>query len=116
MSAKSARSATRAQSSQRRAAADCINQALEKSDIAEICHAIASAIHLYNISDLAQKSGIARTSIHRAFAGDPKKAQLHDYFECSRRNGLSVACHDATRRSRTGGALERSCELPRGGG
>jgi probable addiction module antidote protein len=73
MSAKSARSATRAQSSQRRAAADCINQALEKSDIAEICHAIASAIHLYNISDLAQKSGIARTSIHRAFAGDPKK-------------------------------------------
>jgi probable addiction module antidote protein len=73
MSAKSVRSATRPQSNQRQAAADGINQALEKSDIAEICHAIGAAIHLYNISDLAQKSGLARPSIHRAFAGDPKK-------------------------------------------
>jgi DNA-binding phage protein len=44
-----------------------------KSDIAEICHAIAAATHLYNISDLARKSRLARPSIHRAFAGDPKK-------------------------------------------
>jgi probable addiction module antidote protein len=55
------------------AAADCLNQALKKSDMVEICHAIGAAIHLYNISDLAQKSGLARPSIHRAFAGDPKK-------------------------------------------
>ena len=43
MSKKSVRPATRPQSSPRQAAADCINQALEKSDIAEICHAIAAA-------------------------------------------------------------------------
>src|SRR4030095_3895931 len=67
------RSATRPQSNQRQAAAYCINQALEKSDIAEICHALAAATHLYNIADLARKSGLARPSIHRAFAGDPKK-------------------------------------------
>jgi probable addiction module antidote protein len=73
MSEKSVRPSTRSQSSQRQAAADCINQALAKSDIAEICHAIGAATHLYNISDLARKSGRARTSIHRAFAGDPKK-------------------------------------------
>ena len=73
MSKKSVRSATRPQSSSRQAAADCINQAFEKSDIAEICHAIGAATRLYNISDLAQKSGLARPSIHRAFAGDPKK-------------------------------------------
>ena len=73
MSKKSVRPATRPQSSPRQAAADCINRALEKSDIAEICHAIAAATRLYNISDLAQKSGLARPSIYRAFAGDPKK-------------------------------------------
>ena len=72
MSKKSVRPATRPQPS-RRQAADCINQALEKSDIAEICHAIGAATRLYNISDLAQKSGLARPSLHRAFAGDPKK-------------------------------------------
>src|SRR5712671_2968326 len=60
--------------SQRQAAADCINQALEKSDIAEICHAIAAATHLYNISDLA------RLSIYRAFAGDPRKPNFATVF------------------------------------
>ena len=59
--------------SHRQAAADCINQALEKSDIAEICHAIAAATRLYNISELAPKAGLARPTIHRALAGDPKK-------------------------------------------
>jgi hypothetical protein len=32
---------------------------------------LPAATRLYNISD--QKSGLARPSIHRAFAGDPKK-------------------------------------------
>jgi probable addiction module antidote protein len=73
MSGKSVRSATRPQSNQREAAADRINQALEKSDIAEVCHAIAAATHLYNISDLAQKSGLARTNIYRSFAGGQRK-------------------------------------------
>ena len=73
MSKKTVRPALRPQPSPRQAAADRINQALEKSDIAEICHAIGAATRLYNISDLAQKSGLARPSIHRAFAGDPKK-------------------------------------------
>jgi probable addiction module antidote protein len=56
----------------RQAAADCINQALEKSDIAEICQAIGAATRLYNISDLAHRSGIERQSVYRAFAGDAK--------------------------------------------
>ena len=73
MSKKSTRSATRPQSSPRQAAADLINQAFKKSDVAEICHAIGAATRLYNISDLAQKSGLARPSVHRAFAGDPIK-------------------------------------------
>jgi probable addiction module antidote protein len=73
MSKKSVRPAIQSQLSRRQEAADCINQALKKSDIAEICHAIAAATHLYNISDLARKSGLARPSIHRAFASDQKK-------------------------------------------
>ena len=59
---------------------DCINRALEKSDIAEICHAIGAATRLYNISDLALKSGLARPSIHRAFAGDPIKPNFTTVF------------------------------------
>ena len=62
MSKKTVRSAPRPQSSRRQAAADCINRAFAKSDIAEICHAIGAATRLYNISDLAQKSGLARPS------------------------------------------------------
>jgi probable addiction module antidote protein len=73
MSKKSVRSATRVQSNHRKAAADSINRAFAKSDVAEIFHAIGAATRLYNISDLAQRSGLARPSIHRAFAGDPKK-------------------------------------------
>ena len=76
MSKKSVRPPTRPQSSSRQAAADLINQAFEKSDVAEICHAIGAATRLYNISDLAQKSGLARQSIYRAFAGDPKKPKF----------------------------------------
>jgi len=80
MSKKSVRPATRPQSGPREAAADCINRALEKSDIAEICHAIGAATRLFNISDLAQKSGLARPSIHRAFAGDPIKPNFTTVF------------------------------------
>ena len=57
MTEKSVRPARRPQSEPLKAAADCINRALAKSDIAEICHAIGAATRLYNISDLAQKSG-----------------------------------------------------------
>ena len=73
MSKKSVRPATRPQLGSRQAAADLINEAFKKSDIAGICHAIGAATHLYNISHLAEKSGVARTSIHRAFARDPQK-------------------------------------------
>jgi probable addiction module antidote protein len=73
MSKKSIRPEGRPQPGPRQAAADRINRALEKSDISEICHAIGAATRLYNISDLAQKSGLARPSLHRAFAGDPIK-------------------------------------------
>ena len=80
MSKKTVRSAPRPQSSRRQAAADCINRAFAKSDIAEICHAIGAATRLYNISDLALKSGLARPSIHRAFAGDPIKPNFTTVF------------------------------------
>jgi probable addiction module antidote protein len=80
MSEKSVRPPIPPQPCHRQAAADCINQALEKSDIAEICHAIAAVTRLYNISDLAQKSGLARPSIHRAFAGDPIKPNFTTVF------------------------------------
>ena len=67
--------------SQRQAAADCINQALEKSDIAEICHAIAAATHLHNMSDIAKKSEIERPSLDRAFSGGPTGSKFQNRFK-----------------------------------
>jgi probable addiction module antidote protein len=39
-------------------------------------YAIAAATRLYNVSDLARKSGLARQSIYRAFAADPRKPKF----------------------------------------
>ena len=90
MSKKSVRPASRVQSNRRKIAADCINRALAKSDIAEICHAIGAATRLYNISDLAQKSGLARPTVHRAFAGDPKKPNFTTVFNVLDAMGFQV--------------------------
>ena len=40
--------------------------------IAEICKAIGVVAHRHNISDIAKKAGIERSSLYRAFAGSPK--------------------------------------------
>ena len=97
MSKKSVRPATRPPSSSRQAAADLINQAFKKSDFAEICHAIAAATTLYNISDLAQKSGLARQSIYRAFAGDQKSqtSRLFSVFSTRWASGCMSRCAGA---------------------
>ena len=105
MSKKSVRPPTRPQSSSRQAAADLINQAFKKSDVAEICHAIAAATRLYNISDLAQKSGLARPSIHRAFAGDPIKPNFTTVFNVLDAMGFQL--HVTVRR----GARAKSARL-----
>ena len=98
MSKKSVRPATRPPSSSRQAAADLINQAFKKSDIAEICHAIAAATTLYNISDLAQKSGLGRQNIYRSFADDrpqPKSTTVLSVLDAM----VPVTFHDAPGRS-----------------
>ena len=49
--------------------ADYVNRAFTSSDVGVICSAIGEAARLYNISDIAQKSGLSRPSIYRAFGG-----------------------------------------------
>lgn len=49
--------------------ADHINEALKSSEIEAICRAIGDATRLYNMSDIAKKSGVGRSSIYRSFAG-----------------------------------------------
>ena len=89
--------ATRPQPISRRVAADLINEALKKSDVAEICRAIGAATRLYNISDLAQKSGLARPTIHRAFAADPQKPNFTTVFNVLEAMGFQL--HVTMRRS-----------------
>ena len=79
MSKKSVRPASRPPSSPRQAAADRINGAFKKSDIAEICHAIGAATRLYNLSDLAQRSGL-RGRASSCVCRRSKKTKLHDCF------------------------------------
>jgi len=55
-----------------RESADYLNHAFETSDIDEICKAIGVVTHRHNISDIAKKAGIERSSLYRAFAGSPK--------------------------------------------
>jgi len=112
MSKKSVRPATRPQSSQRQAAADLINQAFKKSDVAEICHAIGAATRLYNMSDLAQKSGFARPSIHRAFAGDPFKPNFTTVFNVLDAMGFQL--HVTVRRRAAAARLKsvENCQEP----
>ena len=52
-----------------RESADYLNRAFATSDIAQICQAIGVVTHLHNISTIAKKAGIERTSLYRAFAG-----------------------------------------------
>jgi len=89
--------ATRPQPTSRRAAADLINEALKKSDVAEICRAIGAATRLYNISDLAQKSGLARPTIHRTFAADPQSPNFTTVFNVLEAMGFQL--HVTMRRS-----------------
>jgi probable addiction module antidote protein len=110
MSKISAGCSTRPQPSSRRAAADLINEAFEKSDVAEICHAIGAATRLFNISDLAQKSGLARPSIHRAFAGDPQKPNFTTVFNVLEAMGFQL--HVTMRRS-AGAARLKSADRGR---
>jgi probable addiction module antidote protein len=100
------------QSNQRQVAADLINQAFKKSDIAEICHAIGAATRLYNISDLAQKSGLARPSIHRAFAGDPRKPNFTTVFNVLDAMGFQL--HVTVRRGAGAARLKsvENCQEP----
>jgi len=55
-----------------RESADYLNRAFETSDVAEICKAIGVVTHRHNMSDIAKKAGIERSSLYRAFAGSPK--------------------------------------------
>jgi probable addiction module antidote protein len=91
--------------SQRQAAADCINQALETSDIAEICHAIGAATHLHNMSDIARKSGIERASLYRAFSGGPTGPNFKTVLSVLDAMGFRLKV--TVRRTRKAGAFSR---------
>src|SRR5947209_19181528 len=46
-----------------------MNRALETADVTAICQAIAQAIRLHNVTDIAKIAGIERPSVYRALSG-----------------------------------------------
>ena len=111
MSEKFAMSVSRPKLRPRQAAADLINEAFKKSDIAGICHAIGAATRLYNISDLAEKSGIARPSLHRALAGDPIKPNFTTVYNVLDAMGFQLQVR-VRRGARARAARLRSDDVP----
>lgn len=49
-----------------------INKAFESTDISTICRAIWDAIEMHNITYIAEKAGLQRSSIYRAFGGEQR--------------------------------------------
>lgn len=102
------------QSDPRQAAADLINEALKKSDIAGIFLVNGAATRLYNISDLAEKSGLARPSFHRVFAGDPIKPNFTTVFNVLDAMGfqLQVTVRRGARARATRMKSDKNCPQP----
>jgi DNA-binding phage protein len=57
-----------------------INAALDTSDISSICEAIGRAVMLHNVSEIARKAGLERTSLYRAF--ENSHPNLLQYSTC----------------------------------
>jgi len=95
-----------------RESADYLNHAFETSDIAEICKAIGVVAHCYNISDIAKKAGIERTSLYRAFAGSPKHPNFKTVLNVLDAMGFQL--HVTARRGERARTvhLVRSSKLP----
>jgi probable addiction module antidote protein len=49
--------------------AEYLNAAFQSDDVDRICQSIGAAAKSHNIADIARKSGVARASVYRAFAG-----------------------------------------------
>ena len=61
-----------------------INKALQSLEMIAICEAIRDALRRHNVSDIAKRAGMERTSIYRAFGG-PAVCQFVDspsHFGC----------------------------------
>jgi probable addiction module antidote protein len=84
--------------SRRSESADYLNHAFETSDIAEICKAIGVVTQHHNVSDVARKAGIERSSLYRAFAGGPKHPNLKTVLSVLDAMGFQL--HVIVRRAR----------------
>jgi DNA-binding phage protein len=69
--------------------AECINNAFKSDDIVAICRAIGDATRLHNISDIAKRANLGRTSIYRAFGGR-RISQFFNRLERFGCDGLSA--------------------------
>lgn len=93
-----------------RESADYLNHAFESSDIDEICKAIGVVAQRHNISDIAKKAGIERSSLYRAFAGSPRHPNFKTVLSVLDAMGFQL--HVTARRGeRETGAFGRSSKL-----
>jgi probable addiction module antidote protein len=76
-------------SSSARDFAEYINRAIGTGDFSEICQAIGSATKMHDIKKIAERAGIARQSVYRAFSA-PRKPKFETVFDVLDAMGLKL--------------------------
>jgi probable addiction module antidote protein len=82
-----------------RSAMSRINAALEGADIVATCNAMGKAVMLHNVSEIARKAGVKRTSLYRAFGGGKRLPNFPTVLNVLAAMGLQLKVVKARKRA-----------------
>jgi probable addiction module antidote protein len=69
---------------------DFLNEAFHSGDVDRIAQAIGIAAKTHDISDVAKRAGLARTSVYRSFAGEGRYPNLTTVVQVLAAMGLGL--------------------------
>ena len=69
---------------------DFLNEAFRSGDVDRIAQAIGSAAKAHDISGLAKRAGLSRTSVYRSFAGEGRYPNLTTVVQVLAAMGLGL--------------------------
>jgi probable addiction module antidote protein len=69
---------------------DFLNEAFHSGDVDRIAQAIGTAAKIHDISDVAKRAGLSRTTLYRAFAGEGTHPNLTTVVRVLEAMGLGL--------------------------
>ena len=69
---------------------DFLNEAFRSGDVDRIAQAIGTAAKIHDISDVAKRAGLSRTTLYRAFAGEGTHPNLTTVVRVLEAMGLGL--------------------------